>query len=67
MGWTALHMSGDCSQSGFKTSDEAWDYMVSFRCDGCVKEVKEKGEDDAHIGCDAEWEIITDEEWESYQ
>lgn len=61
--YTAIYMpatDGDSpTKNGFATEDEAWEYIYSRRCDSC----KENPEWDM---CSADWDVCTDEEWESY-
>ena len=65
--WEAILMSGDGgdndpSKGGFKTYDDAYEYIKSMRCNICLKEIEEIGEEEALIPCDAEWEIFKEEE-----
>ena len=64
--WEAVYMPGDESENdpskgGFKTYDEAWEYIKSMRCKLCLQQIEEQGEEEALISCDAEWEIFEEE------
>ena len=41
----------DPSKGGFKTEDEAWEYVASFRCESCASG------NDRFYPCDAEWAV----------
>ena len=45
----------DPSKGGFKTSDDAWDYVESFSCDLC------KNDPDGIDACAAEWMVIEED------
>lgn len=59
--YTALHLSAteyhNFSMPGFKTEDLAWDYIAGFRCSLC------QADEEEIFACDAEWMVITDEEY----
>ena len=64
MSYEALYLphtdSADPTKGGFKTQEEAWEYVESQRCDMCLKEIEEYG-DEALISCDAEWGVYEEE------
>ena len=60
--YTALKLSDsriDPTKSGFETEDLAWDYIESHRCSLCQAD----NNIDGVFACDAEWMVITDEEY----
>lgn len=52
----AIYMPGGegINKGGFKTEQDAWDYIVSRNCDGCKKE-------GISSMCSAEWEVDVEE------
>jgi len=67
MGYTAIKLSSssngyDPTKSGFETEDAAWDYIASMRCNLCVAE-ESMPEEDQIFACDAEWMVLTDEDY----
>lgn len=59
--WCALYMpaseSYNPTKCGFASEDDAWEFIISRSCDSCKKS-------DIDM-CSAEWEVCTEEEWNS--
>lgn len=67
--WTAIYMPAtdrdDPTKSGFATENEAWEYAESRYCKMCREAMKEGKT--WMVSCSAEWDVCTDEEWNSYK
>lgn len=48
----------DRTKGGFDTEDQAWEYVLKNLCSVCE-------EDGIESACAAEWEVHTEEYWES--
>lgn len=57
MEYVAFKMSSDFKEGGFKTKDEAWEYIYSRDCENC-KRLKEENNPQGYA-CSAEWSVAT--------
>lgn len=60
--YAAIKLTGDTNdfdKGGFLTEDDAWDYVSQFICELC-RNSYEVG----MSACEAEWDVITQEEYE---
>lgn len=63
--YVAFMMSSDFEKGGFKTKEEAWEYIYSRDCEDC-KEYRKKGHP---LGgaCSAEWDVETKEQLDKWK
>jgi hypothetical protein len=59
MEYIAIQLSGDLEKGGFKTEQDAWDWIYECQCESC----KETG----HNACAAEWDVETREQLDKWE
>lgn len=59
MEYVAIQLSGTFEKGGFKTSDDAWDWIMNNECDDCKKS--------GIHACSAEWDVETREQLDKWK